>query len=99
MLEVQLTTGGGVNMEKWVISINEAQLASLSEEQRNLGTVLQGPGGEHFLVFRDGFVALKMASQLGATCKMGRSMPASSAAAYTPLANLGDGEVLVSEAS
>lgn len=61
--------GGSVGMEKWVVSIDEAQLASLSEEQRNLGTVLQGDAGEHFLVFRDGFVALKMASQLGATCK------------------------------
>ncbi len=69
--------GGSVSMEKWVVSINETQLASLSEEQRNLGTVLQGPEGEHFLVFRDGFVALKMAAQLGATCKPERAVGSS----------------------
>lgn len=89
--------GGSVTMEKWVITVDEAQLASLSDEQRNLGTVLRGAGGKHFLVFRDGFVALKMASQLGATCKPGRSVPAATAGSRTPLANFGDGEVLVSE--
>ena len=78
--------GGSVTMEKWVVSINETQLASLSEEQRNLGTVLQGPGGAHLLVFRDGFVALKMASQLGATCKPERAA-ATSATSYAPPAN------------
>ena len=89
--------GGSVSMEKWLVSLDEEQLASLSEEQRNLGTVVQGAEGGYFLVFRDGFVALKMAAQLGATCRPGRSVPASSAKSYTPLASFNDGDVLVSE--
>ena len=52
-------------MEKWVVQISEAQLGQLSEEQRNLGTLQQGENGEYFLVFRDSFVALKIASCLG----------------------------------
>lgn len=61
-------------MEKWVVNVNEEQLALLNEEQRNLGTLLQGEDGQKLLVFRDGFVALKIAAQLGTTRLATRSI-------------------------
>mgnify|MGYP000170553605 CR=1 FL=1 len=54
-------------MEKWVVNISQEQLALLDEEQRDLGTMLHGEDGKTQLVFRDGFVALKIATQLGTT--------------------------------
>ena len=84
-------------MEKWVIEVDEAQLERLDEEQRDLGTLLRGKKGKHFLVFRDSFVALKVASRLGAKRSPGRSLPASSAAPYASVAHFDNGDVLVRE--
>lgn len=84
-------------MEKWVIEVSEAQLERLNMEQRDLGTLLKGREDKHFLVFRDSFVALKVATQLGVKRSPGRSLPASSAAPYAPLAHFDNGDVLVKE--
>ena len=84
-------------MEKWVIEVSEAQLERLNTEQRDLGTLLRGKKGKHFLVFRDGFVALKVATQLGVKRSPGRSLPAANAAPHAPLAHFDNGDVLVSE--
>ena len=84
-------------MEKWVIEVSKVQLEQLNEEQRGLGTLLRGEKGRHFLVFRDSFVALKVASWLGTKRSPGRSLPASSAASYAPLAHFDNGDVLVRE--
>ena len=82
-------------MEKWVIEVSERQLEYLNAEQRDLGTLLRGKKGQHFLVFRDSFVALKVAAQLGTKRSPGRSLPASSAAPHIPLAHFDNGDVLV----
>lgn len=61
-------------MEKWVVNVNEEQLAKLDDEQRNLGTIMQAEDGTTSLIFRDGFVALKIAAQLGTTRTLGQGV-------------------------
>lgn len=85
-------------MEKWVVRVSEAQLDRLDSEQRRLGTLLRNDEGETYLVFRDGFVALKIASQLGARRLAGRSVAPQQAQAHTPLAQFANGDVLVGNA-
>lgn len=63
-------------MEKWIVDITEAQLASLSAEQRDLATIVKSPEGKTLLIFRDGFVALKIAAQLGTKRSSSRTVPA-----------------------
>ena len=81
-------------MERWLIELSEAQLEQLPSEQLELGTLVSGASGRRYLVFRDGFVALKVASKLGAKRSPGRMMTAE-ACRTTPLAHLDDGTVLV----
>jgi hypothetical protein len=84
-------------LERWVVYIDDRQLAQLNHEQRELGTLLSNDRGEHFLVFRDAFVALKIASSIGAKRSPGRSLPASTKLPKQPLARFANGDVLVGE--
>lgn len=81
-------------MQKWVIQLTDQQLNTLNDEARYLGELHSNPKGEHYLVFRDSFVALKVAKSLGTSRTAARTMPASE---YTlePLAELSNGQVLV----
>lgn len=83
-------------MERWLIELSDAQLERLPSEQLELGTLVTGASGRRYLVFRDGFVALKVAGKLGAKRSPGRMM-AAEACQTTPLAHLDDGTVLVAE--
>jgi hypothetical protein len=57
-------------MQHWIVPVTPEQLARLSAEERNLGTLLTSATGEQTLLFRDNFVALKVARSLG-----GRAQP------------------------
>ena len=84
-------------MEKWVIQLDEIQLGRLSLEPEQLGTYLTNTNGEHFLVFRDGFVALKVANRLGAKRRLARSLASSDKQSEQALAQLANGDMLVAE--
>lgn len=84
-------------MDKWFVKVTDTQLARLREDLRDLGTLFTTEKGEHYLVFRDSFVALKVASYLGLQRHAGRtiSVQNSKAGSYHPLMTLENGDVLV----
>lgn len=84
-------------MDKWFVKVTDAQLAGLRDDLRELGTLLATDTGEHYLVFRDSFVALKVASYLGLQRHAGRTVSAqkSKSESYHPLMTLENGDVLV----
>ena len=84
-------------MERWVVKLDKRQLAKLSPEQKELGTYLVNEQDEHFLVFRDSFVALKVASSLGASRSPGLTLSVDKLGSYQPLAQFANGDLLVSQ--
>lgn len=83
-------------MDKWFVKVTDAQLAGLREDMRELGTLLTSKQGEHYLVFRDSFVALKVASYLGLQRQHGRAVSVQNQTEnYHPLMTLENGDVLV----
>ncbi|MCA9836069.1 MAG: hypothetical protein KC422_04120 [Trueperaceae bacterium] len=80
-------------MQKWMIQLSHEQLQSLSDESRHLGDLLTSSDGKHFLVFRDSFVALKVASSLGLERSLAKAIPSEHAS--EPLAHFNDGQALV----
>ncbi len=84
-------------MDKWFVKVTETQFAGLRGDLRDLGTHITTEKGEHFLVFRDSFVALKVASYLGLQRQSGRTVSAqkSQSGSYHPLMMLENGDVLV----
>ncbi len=90
-------------MDKWLVKVTETQLAGLPADLRELGTLLRTDKGERYLVFRDSFVALKVASYLGLKRQAGRTVSAkarsSQGSNYHPLVTLENGDVLVADAA
>jgi hypothetical protein len=86
-------------MERWLIEVGEMELGRLSQEQLELGTLVRGETGKAYLVFRDSFVALKVAHGLGLRRNAGRCLPLSDAEGRVPIATLANGSVLIAEAS
>lgn len=82
-------------MDRWFVKVESPELARLQGEMRDLGTLLTTQEGERYLVFRDGFVALKVASYLGSKRRPGQLV---SSTPQQPLVRFEDGEVLVAEA-
>jgi hypothetical protein len=80
-------------MQKWMIHLSSEQLSSLNDESRNLGDLLSNGKGQNILVFRDSFVALKVASSLGLEPNLVRAIPAE----YTsePLSQFSKGQAIV----
>lgn len=87
-------------MDKWLVKVTDTQLAGLRADLRELGTVVTTDQGERYLIFRDSFVALKVASYLGLQRQAGRTMSAkaSKSSNYHPLVTFDNGDVLVAEA-
>jgi hypothetical protein len=85
-------------MDRWLVKVNINELARLQGDMRDLGTLLTTQQGENYLVFRDGFVALKVASYLGLKRQPGRTVPATSSGQHQPLMRFDNGDVLVAEA-
>ena len=83
-------------MERWIVHLDTHQLEALNTEQRDLGTLVS-TDGEHYLVFRDGFVALKVANRVGAKRSAGRTMPKTSTLYSAPLAQFDDGNYLFAD--
>jgi hypothetical protein len=88
-------------VDKWFVKVTESHLAALRADMRELGTLLSTDKGECYLVFRDSFVALKVASYLGLKHQHGRTVSAqkSQSGLYCPLMTLENGDVLVTEAA
>jgi hypothetical protein len=88
-------------VDKWLVKVTDTQLAGLRADLRELGTVLTTNQGEHYLVFRDSFVALKVASYLGLQRQHGRTVSAqkSQSSMYHPLVTFDNGDVLVADAN
>ncbi len=84
-------------MDKWFVKVEPNELAKLQGDMRDLGTLLTTQQGERYLVFRDGFVALKVASYLGLKRKPGR-MDSATSTPHQPLVHFDDGDVFFSEA-
>ena len=84
-------------MERWIVHLDATQLESLNHEQRDLGTLIS-TNGKHYLVFRDSFVALKVANRVGAKRSPGRALPQTSTLYSTPLAQFDDGNYLFADA-
>jgi hypothetical protein len=84
-------------VDKWFVKVTEAQLAGLRDDLRELGTLLTTDKGEHYLVFRDSFVALKVASYLGLQRQSGRTISAqkNQSGTYSSLTTFDNGDVLV----
>jgi hypothetical protein len=82
-------------MDRWLVKVTDKELARLRSDMRDLGTLLTNDLGEHYLVFHDGFVALKVASYLGLKRQAGRKVPASSS--HHPIMTFENGEVLVAD--
>jgi hypothetical protein len=90
-------------VDKWFVKVTDTQLATLRDDLRELGTLRASEEGEHYLVFRDSFVALKVASYLGLQRQHGRSVSGryvlehSQVDKYHPLLTLENGDVLVAD--
>jgi hypothetical protein len=85
-------------MDRWLVKVNSIELAKLRGDMRDLGTLLTTAQGENYLVFRDGFVALKVASFLGLKRQPGRTVSAKSSGTFNPLMRFDNGDVLVADA-
>jgi hypothetical protein len=88
-------------VDKWLVKVTDTQLAGLRADLRELGSLVKTEQGESYLVFRDGFVALKVASYLGLKRQSGRTISANAtqAGAYHPLVTLANGDMLVTDAA
>jgi hypothetical protein len=88
-------------VDKWLVKVTETQLAGLRADMRDLGTLVATEQGDQYLVFRDSFVALKVASYLGLKHQAGRTVSAQKPlpGAYHPLVTLANGDMLVAEAA
>jgi hypothetical protein len=84
-------------VDKWLVKVTDAQLSGLRADLRELGTLLTTDQGEHYLVFRDSFVALKVASYLGLKRQPGRMVAAAKSGMYQPLMTFDNGDVLVAD--
>lgn len=84
-------------MQKWFIPLGNQEPTNLSEEMRQLGDLLRDAQGEHYLVFRDSFVALKVANSLGLKRELARVIPADQVS--HPLLHLGNGKALVADSA
>ncbi len=84
-------------MDKWFVKVETQELARLKGDLRDLGSLLTTQHGERYLVFHDGFVALKVASYLGLKRKPGH-MVSGTSTHQQPLVRFDDGEFLVAEA-
>ncbi len=62
-------------MQKWMIQLSPEKLTALDDESRQLGELLTSNQGQHVLVFRDRFVALKVANRLGLEHGLARAIP------------------------
>jgi hypothetical protein len=82
-------------MQKWVIQITEQQRVTLSTETLQLGDLIRNDKGETYLIFRDSFVALKVATLLGVKRSRAQTLPAGQVLNLEPFAHLSDGQVLV----
>jgi len=51
-------------MKRWVVKINENELKRLPPQLLDVGTLVHTQEGEQFMVFRENFSALKLASKL-----------------------------------
>jgi hypothetical protein len=83
-------------VNQWFVKVETQELAKLQGDMRDLGSLLTTQQGERYLVFRDGFVALKVASYLGLKRKAGRMV--SDTSHQKPLVRFEDGDVVVAEA-
>ncbi len=54
-------------MIHWLVPVTRQQVEQLREDYRDLGKLTKSNQGELFLVFRDRFVALKVAASIGAS--------------------------------
>jgi hypothetical protein len=88
-------------VDKWLVKVTDAQLAGLRADLRDLGTLVTTEQGDHYLVFRDSFVALKVASYLGLKHQPGRTISAqkTGAGTYHPLVTYANGDMLVADAA
>jgi hypothetical protein len=84
-------------MDRWFVKVDTQELAKLQGDMRDLGTLLTTQQGDHYLVFRDGFVALKVASYLGLKRRPGRFV-SDTTAQHPSLVRFDDGDVFVAEA-
>jgi hypothetical protein len=85
-------------VDKWLVKVTDSQLAGLRTDLRDLGTLLTTDQGEQYLVFRDSFVALKVASYLGLQRQPGRTVAAGKSGSYHPLMTFDNGDILVADA-
>jgi hypothetical protein len=81
-------------MNKWFVKVETQELAKLQGDMRDLGTLLTTQQGDRYLVFHDGFVALKVASYLGLKRKPGQFIRHQ----HQPLVRFDDGEFFLAEA-
>jgi hypothetical protein len=81
-------------MNKWFVKVETQELAKLQGDMRDLGSLLTTQQGDRYLVFHDGFVALKVASYLGLKRKPGQFISHQ----HQPLVRFDDGEFFLAEA-
>lgn len=84
-------------MERWIVELDEGQLGRLSLEPEQLGTHMTNTDGQHFLVFRDGFVALKVAHRLGAKRRLAHPSEHSNPISRHTPAHFNDSKVQVAD--
>jgi hypothetical protein len=80
-------------VDKWFVKVTGAQLEGLRNDMRDLGTLLTNEQGENYLVFRDSFVALKVASSMGLQAHAVRVVPGQKS--YNPVMTLENSDILV----
>lgn len=85
-------------MKRWMVQLTSRQLKTLKPEQLELGTLVSSSSGSHYLLFRDDFVALKVARGLGAKRSRALTLPETSTLYSAPIAQLDDGAYLFAEA-
>ncbi|MGL4608104.1 MAG: hypothetical protein ACRCYY_00235 [Trueperaceae bacterium] len=85
-------------MDRWLVKVTEGQRDALKTDLRDLGTPITTSQGEQYLLFRDSFVALKVAAQLGAKRQSGRTVSdITTQGNYSPLVTFENGDMLVTE--
>jgi hypothetical protein len=83
-------------VDKWLVKVTDQQLLGLRADLRDLGTLVKTREGEQYLVFRDRFVALKVASHLGLQRQPSHVLNSQHlSAGYDPSVRLENGDVLV----
>ncbi len=51
-------------MKRWVVKIEESDLKKLNPQLLSVGTLINTEDGEQYMVFRENFSAIKLASAL-----------------------------------